>query len=392
MVREQSMSRRHTVIILVCALACSVCAGCDASSKTKLADTPAATPAPAVNAASPIAVNVIEARPAPTSGDLLIPAALAVEQTALVLAQRDGVLWQVAADEGQRVTQGQVLARLNDDDQRAQLRQAELEVQRLQIEEQQYKALVNVNRNVLEREQLLAKDGIASKAQVEHAQYQLDVSAGEYEKTRLATQTAQARVEAGKFERAKCVVVAPRTGVITHRYVSAGTGVVKNDKLFEIEQLAPLTVKFQVPQTGTDRLGVGRVVDLSLPDNRLVARARIRRVDAVADAASSTVGYLADVIGGANLMPGLTINVHVPRAVAAASIWLPRAVFPAGDEPRPAATATLFALEGERCVTREVWINSVVGDQVEISSGLSVGEQIILYPAELKAGDLVRAN
>src|SRR5205085_795892 len=216
-----------------------------------------------------------------------------VEQTALVLAQRDGILLQVQANEGQRVAQGQVLARLNDDDERAQLRQAELEVQRLQLEEGQYKALVQVNRNELEREQQLAKEGITSKAQVEHAQYQLDASSGEYEKTRLATKAAQARVEAVKLEIAKSVVTAPR----------------------------------------------------------------------------------ADVIGGAGLKPGLSVNVHIPRASAAASIWLPRSVFPIDSEPRAGASATLFVVDGDRCAARDVWINSTAGDQVEISSGLAAGER-----------------
>ena len=384
----------HLLSFALCVLACAVCAGCSASSKTKNASTvapTASTAAPTV-AAAPVGVNVIEARSASVGGDLLIPAALAVEQTALVLAQRDGILLQVQANEGERVAQGQVLARLNDEDERAQLRQAELEVQRLQLEEGQYKALVQVNRNELEREQQLAKEGIASRAQVEHAQYQLDVSSSEYEKTRLATKTAQAHVEAVKLEIAKSVVTAPRAGVITHRFVSAGTGIVKNDKLFEIEQLEPLTVKFQVPQTGASGLSVGQVVSLSLPDNRMVAQARIRRVDPVADATSSTFGYLADVLGGTGMKPGLSVNVHIPRATAATSIWLPRSVFPPDSEPRAGAAATVFVVEDDHCATRDVWINSLAGDQVEINSGLAAGERVVLYPANLKAGDLVQVN
>src|SRR5205085_4657020 len=390
MLWDRYLNHTRTLAFLLCALACALCAGCSASSKTKTANAAAPTASPV--AASPISVNVIEARSASVGGDLLIPAALAVEQTALVLAQRDGILLQVQANEGQRVAQGQVLARLNDDDERAQLRQAELEVQRLQLEEGQYKALVQVNRNELEREQQLAKEGITSKAQVEHAQYQLDASSGEYEKTRLATKAAQARVEAVKLEIAKSVVTAPRAGVITHRYVSAGTGIIKSDKLFEIEQLGPLTVKFQVPQTGASGLSVGHVISLSLPDNRLIAQARIRRVDPVADATSSTFGYLADVIGGAGLKPGLSVNVHIPRATAATSIWLPRTVFPPDSEPRAGASATLFVVDGDRCAARDVWINSTAGDQVEISSGLAAGERVIIYPAALKAGDAVQVN
>jgi RND family efflux transporter MFP subunit len=387
----QKQLNQRTIMLLLCLSACTLSIGCGTASKAKT--TKATTPpaAPAARNAAPVVVNVIEARSAQVTGDLLIPSSLAVEQTALVLAQRDGILLQVEASEGQHVTQGQTLARLNDEDERAQLRQAELEVQRLQLEEGQYKALVMVNRNELEREQQLAKEGIASRAQVEHAQYQLDASSGEYEKTRLATKAAQARVEAVKLEIAKSVVNAPRAGVITHRFVSAGTGIVKNDKLFEIEQLEPLTVKFQVPQTGASILSVGQLVNLSLPDGRMIAGARVRRVDPVADATSSTFGYLADVLGG-GWKPGLSVNVHVPRTTNGASIWLPRSVFLPDSEPRAGASATLFVVDGDHCAARDVWINSLAGDQVEINSGLAAGERVILDPTNLKAGDAVQVN
>lgn len=75
----------------------------------------------------PLLVQVVEAKPSAATGDLLVPAALAVEVSAMVLAQRDGIISQLAAQEGSRVTKGQVIAQLSgDDDLRAQLRQAEL--------------------------------------------------------------------------------------------------------------------------------------------------------------------------------------------------------------------------------------------------------------------------
>lgn len=386
------MNQHRAFLLALVAAACSLHAGCgtDSGAKTQ----PAARGPNAAAAPAPVAVNVIEARAvAAVGGDLLVPAALSVENTALVLARRDGTILQLRAAEGERVAEGQTLAQLDDDEQRAQLRQTEVEVSRLRIEEQQYKSLVNVNRNELEREQTLAKDGLTSKAQVERAQYRLDVARAESERARLATQGALARVEAARLELAKSSVKAPRAGVVTRRHVSQGTGVVKGDKLFEIAELSPLTVKFQVPQAGAARLSVGQVVTLSLTDERAVARARVRRVDPVADAASSTSGYLADVIAGAGLAPGLTVNVHVPRAGAAALIWIPRAAFPAGSEPRAGASSTLYVLEGDRCVERQVWINSEAGDQVEITTGLAAGELVILAPPTgLKPGDAVRAN
>jgi RND family efflux transporter MFP subunit len=387
------MNRTSLSLLALAALACCLQAGCGSSSDAKGRRVTNASAQPAPAAVRPPVVNVIEAHPTAAPAELLVPAALSIENTALVLAQREGTLVQVAAEEGQRVAQGQLLARLNDDDQRAQLRQAELDVRRLQIEEQQYKALINVNRSELSRQQQLAKEGLVSHADVERAEYQLDVSTSEYEKTRLGTQTAQAKVEAVKLEIAKSQVIAPRAGVITRRYVSQGTGVVRGDKLFELAQLTPLTVKFQVPQTGAARLSAGQVVRLSLADGRGGAQARVRRIDPVADAASSTIGYLADVLGGAGLSPGLSVNVHVPRAAGGDSLWLPRTVFLPGSDPRPGASCTLFVVAGDRCEARDVWINSVSGEQVEINSGLAAGERVILAPpAGLKAGDLVQVE
>jgi membrane fusion protein, multidrug efflux system len=387
---RMNMKYFRPLLLLFVASVCGLNAGCAADSDVRAQRNDSkAAPAP-----TPVSVNVIEVFPTTVAGDLLVPASLSIENTAVVLAQRDGTIMQLEVGEGARVAQGQVLARLNDEEQRAELRQLEIDVNRLRIEEQQYKSLINVNRNELERELVLAKDGLTSKAEVERAQYRLDVSKSEYEKTRLATQSAEARVDAAKLELAKSIIRAPRSGTLTRRHVSQGTGVVKGDKLFEIAELSPLTVKFQVPQAEASRLSAGQVVSLSLTDERPVARARIRRIDPVADATSSTIGYLADIVADAGgLVPGLTVNVHVPRASAAASIWIPRAAFPAGSEPRTGTTTTLFVIENDRCAARQVLVNAAAGDQVEISSGLVSGERVILAPPTgLKLGDLVRAN
>jgi membrane fusion protein (multidrug efflux system) len=341
-----------------------------------------------------IAVEVMEAQPKTAADEQVIPAAISVENVALVLAQRDGIILQLHGQEGTRVVKGEALAQLGDDDLRSQLRQAELEVSRLTIEERQYEALVKVNRSELEQEQALLEDGLSSKRQVERAQFKLVAATHELEKTRLAIQTGQAKVEAAKIEIGKAVIRAPLSGLITRRHVKLGASVVKNDKLFEVAQLAPLEVKFQLPQAERGRLKPGQLVNLSLADNdRVVARARIRRLDLVADAASNTIGYLADVIGGDRLLPGLAVNVRVPRAAAAVTFLLPRAAFPSAVSLRGGGASTLFVLADGKCAARTVWVQALAGEQVEISSGLAANDRIILAPpAELKAGDAVEVK
>ena len=344
----------------------------------------------------PIVVRVFDAQPSPgaTGGELLIPASISVEDTAVILAERSGRIIKLHASEGGRVRKGDALAEFNDADQRNQLRQAEIEVSRLKVEEQQYEALVKLNRSELERERTLARDGISSSSDVERAEYKLAQSAHEYEKTRLATQSAQERVKAVRLEIEKSSVRAPITGIITRRYITLGTNVAMNDKLFEVSRLSPLEVKFQLPQTERERISTGQVIYLSAAGGaRTIATARIRRIDPVADATSNTLGYLADITGGSGLMPGMAVNVHLPRAPDSLTFWVPRSAFPVRADLHDGALSTLFIVEGERVAARSVLVKAVEGDQIEIISGLTTNDRVILMPtAELKDGDLIEIS
>lgn len=365
---------------------------------TACTEKPAGLNTGAMNATAarpPLAVAVVEAKPSAATGDLLVPAALSVDVTALVLAQRDGTISLLGVREGSRVSKGQVIAQLSgDDDLRARLRQAELEISRLEVEQREYAALIKVNQNELERETMLFKQGLTAERDVERAQFRLDAAVLELEKTRVASQAAQSKVVEVKAELARSTVRAPITGVVTHRFAKLGTNVVKNDKLFEISQLVPLEVKFQVPQTEKSGLRPGSVLGLSSVENdQIIARARIRRIDAMADAASNTLGFLADVVSGQGLMPGLAVNVHVPRRYAGPLLWIPQTAFPAGTEVRKGAASTVFVADGDKCAARAVWVSSILGDHVEIMSGLALGDRVILSPPMgLQAGDSVEVK
>ena len=102
---------------------------------------------------------------------------------------------------------------------------------------------------------VLFKQGLRSERDVERAQFKSDGAVLEIEKSRVAGQVAQAKVTEVKVQLAKSTVYAPITGIVTHRFAKLGTNVIKNEKLFEITQLAPLEVRFQVPQTEKGGLG-----------------------------------------------------------------------------------------------------------------------------------------
>lgn len=386
------MQSRPKLLAILLLLSYGISAGCAAGSRARKqanlqSPTDGSTPA-----RQPIPVDVVEAQLSTDMGELLIPASVMVENTAVVLAQREGTITMLRGEEGTRVTKGQVLASFNDEDTRAAIRQAEVEISRLKVEEKQYEALVKVNRNELERENLLVREGLSSQSNAERAQYRMETSMHELDKSRLATRGAQARLEALRIELAKSLVHAPISGIVTKRYISPGTGVTSGEKLFEVSQLAPLEVKFQLPQTEYKRLSVGHLINLSFADsNNVVAQARISRIAPIADAESSTLGYRAVIIsGGRSLMPGLTLNVRLPRGSFGTIVRVPRAAFPAGAVLYNGTTNPLFVVEGDRCAERMVVIGKTDGDQVEVISGINVGERVILAPpSTLKPGDPV---
>ena len=188
---------------------------------------------------------------------------------------------------------------------------------------------------------------------------------------------------------------APIDGVITRRYPALGTNVVRNDKLFEVAKLAPLQVRFHLPQTEKRQLGRGQIISLSaINSDRVIAQARVRRLDPVANPTNNTFGYIADVIGGRFLMPGLAVNVQLPGdGQPVADFWLPRAAFPARAELHSDMSSTLFIVEGKKVKSREVMISALEGDQVQVVSGLAKDDRVVVPPpAELKDGDPVEIS
>ncbi|HYP28204.1 MAG TPA: efflux RND transporter periplasmic adaptor subunit [Blastocatellia bacterium] len=338
-----------------------------------------------------IGVEVFEVKPGEVTGEQLVPAVLMVESTAGLTAQRDGVLVWLCCQEGAAVVKDQIIARLSDDESRANFHQAELELRRMKIEGQQSEALVKLNVSDLERQSMLFKSGLISRRDLDQAQYKLLTAKQDLEKIRFGIQIAQARLEAANADMGKSDIRAPFAGIITYRNGSIGASVARGEKLFEISEAAPLGVKFQMPHTERKQLEIGGLVDIALADgDQVIAQARVQRVDPVVDSSTNSLGYFADVLGGAGLIPGMAVYVRIPRHPAGETLYIPRAAFAADAALYQGASTEVLILDGNKCFSRAVLVNSLEGDQVEIRSGLAIGDRVILAPpVELKPGDLV---
>ena len=382
----------ETKVLLALLISSALLAGCTAQSQTRTT-----TPTPNQNEPkAPVVVRVFDAQPASdaTESDLLIPGALAASDTAVVLAERDGRVLNVSVQEGNFVSTGDTLAQLDDQEQRERIQLAELEVSRLKVDAQQIESLIKLNKSELDRELLLAKQGLISTREVEQAQYKLDQSLHEYEKAKLAIESALGRLKQVKLESKKSLVRAPTTGIVTRRYISVGSNAVKDEKLFEVAELSKIELRFRVPQNVGDRLRPGQVLEVSSADSGSPsAKASITRIDPVADPTSNTFGYVAHVIGKSNLIPGTTVYVHLRREVGPVSFWVPRSAFKTDATVKNNSPTTLFVIRGDKVSAVSVTVKLIEGDQVEVVGGLAKSYSVVLWPAaELQEGDTVEVS
>lgn len=252
------------------------------SPKLQAADPPKASPA--------VPVRVIQASLQDLPSTLSAVGQVQALQQVLVRPQIEGVLTEVLFKEGQPVTRGQVLARLDDRSLRAQVDQAQADVNRL-------KAQLQIAQLDLKR-----YEGLAAQAAV--STQQLDQQMALVAELRAQVQSQEAAANAARVQLSYATITSPVAGRAGLRQVDVGNLVRPTDAngLVSVVQTQPVAVIFSVPQ---GRLGeVRQAFKQSAParvqiadqeQGTLLAEGRLTTVDNRVDPASGSLKLKAEV-------------------------------------------------------------------------------------------------
>lgn len=252
------------------------------SPKLQAADPPKASPA--------VPVRVIQASLQDLPSTLSAVGQVQALQQVLVRPQIEGVLTEVLFKEGQPVTRGQVLARLDDRSLRAQVDQAQADVNRL-------KAQLQIAQLDLKR-----YEGLAAQAAV--STQQLDQQVALVAELRAQVQSQEAAANAARVQLSYATITSPVAGRAGLRQVDVGNLVRPTDAngLVSVVQTQPVAVIFSVPQ---GRLGeVRQAFKQSAParvqiadqeQGTLLAEGRLTTVDNRVDPASGSLKLKAEV-------------------------------------------------------------------------------------------------
>ncbi len=202
----------------------------------------------------------------------------AVNQSS-IQAQVTATATQVYVQVGQAVSKGQVLVRLNNQDNAARLAQAQANLSAAQ-------AQANLAKNMMQRKKRLLDKGFISKVEYEQANV-------DYQAQLENARAQQANVNIAQKAEREGTIYSPISGVITQRQVDAGQTVAAGQTLFEIVDPSQLEIQAKLPSDMQSALKVGQRIEYTIQGNPAQLTAVLSRISPIADPASRQIEFFA---------------------------------------------------------------------------------------------------
>lgn len=324
---------------------------------------------------------------------------------ATVSSKVTGKVVQIFVEEGQAVRQGQVLARLDDSQARAELALAQAQVSAARKSAAQDQARLHEAELNLQRRQRLMQENVVGRAEVETAQADVDSLKARIAYAQEQIAVAQSQVRLRQTDLDDMVVRAPFSGVAISKDaqqgemvspVSAGGGFTRTG-IGTIVDMSSLEIEVDVNESFINRVRPEQKVEAVLdayPDWQIPAHVITTVPTADRQKATVRVRIAFDKLDP-RILPDMGVKVSFLRDEEPAQAAAPAARF---TVPKSAVRTldgrtVVFVLKQDRVERRAVRAGLEEGDQVEVLSGVSAGEQVVVEgPADLKDGDRVKVR
>jgi membrane fusion protein (multidrug efflux system) len=336
------LNRRLAALLLVLVLALAGCGGEEVSA-TASAASPAAADVADSGAEGEESEDAIAVRALPVvvgamSATYSTSATLRAEKVATVTSRTRGVIEQLMREEGDWVAKGEVLAILEDDEQRIEFERASTT---RQTKTREY-----------ERALELHQQGLMSDEA-------FDTTQREAEETRHDAELLELRLS-------RTSIRAPFAGRILVRHLDVGGTVTDGTAVYELADIDPLYADVNVPERQLSRLSVGQIVRLAADSAEATTEAVIERVAPRVDAATGTVKITLAVHGSHDLRPGSFVQVRIVTDTHPRALVVPRSALVA---------------EGRRWHLFRVGEGNLV-QRIEIRRGFEEGDRVEILDAD----------
>ncbi len=386
-----NLLRRQALLALVAALACALSA-CARNATGNAGSDKSHTAAPKTKVKLVSIEQQQQRRAVEAVGSLF------AYDEVTVSAEAEGRVEQVLVDVGDRVSKGQVLARiapiefeLTVEQQRAALAQARarLGLSEEEVELKDVRQAAEVKKAAADladaeqryqRAQSLLETGVIPRQQFDEAEARhkaakatYDLAVQQVQNMRASMQQTQATLNLASKRLRDTQIRAPFAGHVKTREVTAGQYLKVQTPVISIVNVDPLRVRLNVPEKMSPWVRVGRTVALTLeafPGREFSGR--ITRINPSVDEKTRTFEVEALVANrSGELKPGSFVKAVLQSDKVDSILTIPQsaAAYLFG-------TYKVFVVQGQTVKEREVKLGDHFGDRVEILEGLQLGDRL----------------
>ncbi len=297
-------------------------------------------------AGTAVPVEVVEVARGEISAFIETNGTLEAEREVDIVARTAGPLVEILTEEGQFVRAGDLLARIDETELRAQ---------------------VEISRVALSQAEVAYERARASlESQV--------VSQEVYDTALSNLESARAQLNGNEIQLAYARIEAPFDGLIIERAVKQGETLTNGQRLFRVSDFDPLLCQISVPERDLTRLSVGQRADIEVeafPGETFDGR--VLRISPVVDATTGTIRVTLEVNRRDRLSPGMFSTVRLVTDVRAEALILPKRAL-----SLESLADEVFVVEDGVARRRPLTLGYEEDDQVEVTGGLAAGDRVIV--------------
>jgi len=300
------------------------------------------------------------------------------------------LIW-LGVEEGNRVKQDQVIARLESQDVTAVKEQAEANVIAARHNIELTKAELREATLHLDRNKALLARGVVARAVYDSALSRYEKALASVEAAEANLKASLAALEVANINLEYTLIRAPFDGVVLTKNADVGDivtpiGAAANAKsaVITIADMRSLQVEADVSESNLNKIQVGQPCEIqldALPGERF--RGAIHTIVPTADRTKATVMVKVRFIDkDARVLPEMSAKVAFLSRPAKPEEQKPRVAISQSAVVNKKGKEAVFLVRENRAMETPVTLGAQIGDMVEIVEGLKVGDQIVLNPPE----------
>ena len=311
---------------------------------------------------------------------------------ATVSSKITGRVVEVNVEEGMAVTEGQILARLDDTTLKAALALAEARAEATRRAVRENEVRLVEAKLTLDRQLRLIKHGLSTQAEVEAAQAEVDSFDARIAAAREQVTVAERQVELERANLDDTIIRAPFSGIAISKDaqpgemvspVSAGGGFTRTG-ICTLVDMGSLEVEVDVNESYIGRVEPNQDVTAVLdayPDWQIPARV-ITTVPTADRQKATVLVRIAFQELDPRILPDMGVKVTFLRADGddAVPAARPVALVPKAAIRTEGDQSYVFVVAGGVAERRAVAMGGIDGDRLEVLGGLGAGDRVVVAP------------